>query len=524
MKREAKIVDGTPDKRLFWSIISDYNLKTAISELVDNALDTWLKAQQSFKLRLDIDLDTTRQLLKITDNAGGVASADHQLLISPGGSKNNPMENTIGIFGVGTKRAVVALAEEIKIITRDGNEKTYEIDIDSNWLASESWNLPVYEVPDIAPGTTVVDMSRLRIHLMKFDVNLLIEHLSETYAQFMAPGKCQICVNGEQLTPRFFDKWAYPPNYVPRYYLFNLKTEDDKSMGVEIYAGLMREKPSPKDAYGVYFYCNNRLIAKNIKDTEVGYVSGVAGVPHPDASLCRVIIKLHGAASLMPWNSSKSAIIYSHNIFKGLQEFLMPIVTHYSSLSRRFRNQWEEQVFSHTTGDTEAHDVNDIKDVKKSHLPPLPKVRKSGVDVLKTRNKALLSSKPWTLGIIEAIAAVDVINKQKLETKNRINLLLLDSTFEIALKEYIVHTDGLNLRGRTFQQIFDNREEVISIVRQKIQIDDTDFTKIKHFASMRNKLIHERATVDVAESDIANYLTLVERMLQKLFDYQEQDP
>jgi hypothetical protein len=46
----------------------------------------------------------------------------------------------------------------------------------------------------------------------------------------------------------------------------------------------------------VYFYCNNRLIAKEIKTRDVGYfVSAEAGVPHPNISLCRALVRLEGA-------------------------------------------------------------------------------------------------------------------------------------------------------------------------------------------------------------------------------------
>jgi sensor histidine kinase regulating citrate/malate metabolism len=112
MKREIKLVDGTPNKRLFWSIISDYTLKTSICELIDNALDMWLKSGKATYLCINIDLDWNRQLIKIQDCAGGVAEEDHQMLISPGSSNNNPDENIIGLFGVGSKRAVIALAKK----------------------------------------------------------------------------------------------------------------------------------------------------------------------------------------------------------------------------------------------------------------------------------------------------------------------------------------------------------------------------------------------------------------------------
>ena len=104
---------------LFWSIISDYDLKTSICELVDNALDIWLKGGKSDTLKINRVLDCDRQLIRIQDTAGGVPEGEHRVLVSPGGTLNSPDENIIGLFGVGSKRAVVALAEETKIITQE---------------------------------------------------------------------------------------------------------------------------------------------------------------------------------------------------------------------------------------------------------------------------------------------------------------------------------------------------------------------------------------------------------------------
>jgi hypothetical protein len=39
MKTEVEQVDATPTKRLFLSIIADYDITRSISELIDNALD-----------------------------------------------------------------------------------------------------------------------------------------------------------------------------------------------------------------------------------------------------------------------------------------------------------------------------------------------------------------------------------------------------------------------------------------------------------------------------------------------------
>jgi len=300
--------------------------------------------------------------------------------------------------------------------------------------------------------------------------------------------------------------------------MFNIPVTDGEDVGVELLAGLIREKESGEDDYGVYFYCNERLIAKEVKDKEVGYLTKLAGIPHSDASLARIVVKLYGSARFMPWNSSKSAVSFSHHVFKALQSFLIPVVSDYSSLSRRFKGQWDDEVFAYPTGEIRYEDIDDIGKARSSGLPTLPRVRKNFAEKLKATNSVLLVQKTWTLGILEAIAAVDVITKQRLETKNRIALILLDSTFEIAIKEYIVHTANLNRHGRSLAQIFENRGEAISIVGQKVDLGKDNLQRISHYYMMRNKLIHETATVDVTGADISIYSETIRNSLSLLFD------
>src|SRR5215216_1402612 len=96
-KTEVGPLDGTPVKRMFWSIISDYDLKTGLCELVDNALDFWKSSARHPSLKIKIHLDPARQLISIIDNAGGVREDNLDLLITPGGSNNDPRAELIGI-------------------------------------------------------------------------------------------------------------------------------------------------------------------------------------------------------------------------------------------------------------------------------------------------------------------------------------------------------------------------------------------------------------------------------------------
>jgi sensor histidine kinase regulating citrate/malate metabolism len=138
MKKEIAILDATPSKRLFLSIIADYDLNRSICELIDNGLDVWVRGGRTTEIAIKIVIDQGQQTIAVEDNAGGIPETELRYIVGPGQTGTSPTDETIGIFGVGTKRAVVALAQDIKIKTRYGNKRTFEVDFDDEWLQDES--------------------------------------------------------------------------------------------------------------------------------------------------------------------------------------------------------------------------------------------------------------------------------------------------------------------------------------------------------------------------------------------------
>jgi hypothetical protein len=516
-KTEIAPLNATPEKRSFWSIISDYDLKTGICELIDNAIDIWTVSKRSTKLLINVELDLDRQLLMITDNAGGVKHEDLRVLVTPGGSKNSPDGSTIGIFGVGSKRAVIALGESVSLKTHHRDDQSYQIDLSREWMESPSWDLAAYQIPNIEPGTTKVELSALRRIFLEQDVQLLRTHFAEIYSYFLANG-CTIIVNGEPIAAACFNSWAFPPNYQPQQATFVISPDRHHNLNVTITAGLIRDRIAEADNYGVYFYCNDRLIVKELKARDVGYyVSTEAGVPHPDASLCRVIVELKGPANLMPWTSNKTNINTDHPTFSDIRPTIIQLITQFTKLSRAFKGDWDESVFRYKTGKIVKVDNKEVTSRGKLILPPTPRVNKSHAELLKAKNRKRIDSQPWTLGLVEAMAAVDIIIRQRLETKNRIALLLLDSNFEIALKEYIVHNPTL-FPSVNLKALFEDRSKVIKEISNKVKMESSLVGKASHYYNMRNKFIHERATVDIPDSDIENYSKTIKRFLKLLFD------
>lgn len=515
-------IDGTPKKRMFLSIISDYDLKTGLCELIDNALDFWMSSEKNTKLTIRVILDSDRQFIRVSDNAGGVSEDQVELLIAPGASRNDMGDALIGVFGVGGKRAGIALGELVEIRTRYKNGKSIQIDLTNEWIESPSWDLEIYEVPEIEPGSTTVDITKVRQGFDNDDVEHFRLHASETYSWFINQG-CVIELNGTPISPTTFDVWAYPPDYLPRQAKFTIVPEIGKLLDVTLTGGLIRDRNPETENYGVYFYCNHRLILKNLKVRDVGYfVSAEAGVPHPDASLCRVLVEFHGPAELMPWNSSKSGINFSHPAFQQIRRRIIDFTSYYSVLSRRLKHEWDSAVFNYTKGTIETLDSAIAQSNKKKVFPKPPRSHNpSHIEVLKDRNKKLLNDEPWTLGLIEAMGVVELIGRQKYETRNRVALILLDSNFEISLKEFIVHRKDIfpsyKYNNAFLATLFGNRTNVIKEVQAHVNFPKTLLGKVSHYYEIRNNLVHQRATVLITDEQVDDYRKTIEQVLKKLF-------
>ncbi len=468
-------------------------------------------------MKIIIDIDTDQQSIVIEDNACGVNKEELTKLISPGETSSDGIEGAIGVFGVGSKRAVVALAQNIQISTRNSNHKTHRIKYDDEWLDSDDWHVTVYEVDDIDENTTRIELSNLRF---KIDENLLQdlrEHLEIIYANFVEDGKVQIWLDGSLVAGKFFTQWAFPPDFSPTKFtktIIDYKTK--REVQFELTYGLTHEKGSIGGDYGVFIYCNKRLVTRALKSPEVGFIAKMAGVPHPDQSLARVIVSLAGSSDLMPWISSKRGINYNHDIFKVIKEEIIDAVTHSTSMSRRLKRDSETTVEPYKEGTIVEKHLS-ITEKIKSKLSPLPKMRKTYKDNILTLNKALGSVKIWTKGLYESMIAEELISREKtLTQKNRISLILLDSTIEIGCKEFLINEVGVSkAKVLSFK-----RKELHEEVEKHILKGDAIWGRFNRYYQIRNKFIHESADLTVWDNTIRDLRNDVKVFLNTAFGIQ----
>ncbi len=454
-------MEAIPSKLVLESIIRDYDVPKALCELIDNAIDEWKKGGKRRKLSVKVELDVGQQAIFVEDNAGGVDEDDLVTLVGPGHTTNKPSESTIGVFGVGSKRAAVVLAQDVKFTTRRKSGSTFRVEYDDDWLKDNSWTLPYYEVDAITPASTKVELNRLRLRLEMKHIEELRRHISEVYAEFLGTADVEVLVNGVVLSPIRFDDWAFPPDYGPKRIVGEVMDEDGRVVKVEITAGLTRQPNHDTGAYGCYLYCNGRLVAKGVRDDTVGFVPRLVGKPHRDVSLVRVIVKLGGPAFAMPWTSTKSGINQSNQVFRAIRGRIVEALHDYGRISRGWKKEWPLKVFRFDKGRVARSKVTKFEAVGRSYLVQLPTFRRRTEDKLRLRNAAVLEKKPWARGLADGVVAAEYIRRKPgLDAGNRIALVVLDSTLEIAFKEFLVNESGGTYNDKRLLELFQNRKAV----------------------------------------------------------------
>jgi hypothetical protein len=509
-------IDATPTKRIYLNIIADYDLPTAICELIDNALD----AKSRDAVTVNVQVDTDQQSIKVVDQSGGVPEDELRKLVTPGESSMTGEDPTIGIFGVGSKRSVIALAQHVRIRTRYKNLQTFRIEYDDEWIRKENdWILQCNVVENIDPSSTIVELSQLRFRIDPVDVDALKDRLETIYGFFLRDQKIQLTVNTQALAGILFDQWAYPPDYLPQEFVKWLTpTDGGKKIRFQINAGLSREGGSIGGEWGVYVYCNKRLVARALRSPEVGFTTGLAGVPHPRMSLARIIVQFDGPSKDMPWTSNKSALNYNQQIFRVVKDDIIQVVKTFTAVSKALQADFESEVAPYTTGQIQRTKLDEETPIKPSLMPKVPKQKVNFRDEALRLNQELAGRKPWVRGLYESVIAFEILGGQRrLRQRNRILLVILDSTLEIAFKEYLAYEMPQPLGDEKLTQLFKNRLDVHKEVEKFILPNDPIWKKVTYFYRLRCDLIHRRAGLTVTDEEIDDFRKITTKLLHEGF-------
>ncbi|WP_243042477.1 ATP-binding protein [Dyella sedimenti] len=367
MSNTIETIWGGPTKRFFVSMLTrDIELKDAILDLIDNSVDgatrqlkgkvSKANAYKGYETRLSL----SSKSFDIADNCGGIpkeAVKDAFLLGRPKIDKDQGIP-TIGMYGIGMKRAIFKIGREAEVESR-ADDGAFAVSYTTDWLnpESEDWDLPIRNVRNAAKkGVTIVIPSLkkeiARLFANESFLNSLKAAIAEHFGYLIQKG-FSIFVNGEEIRPQTLQLYFTEPSKKGGIRPYDFEA-DENGVHVKVSVGFFRSltrqeeideaatKPETVHA-GISVICNDRLVLLNDKTSKTGWGDG--GVPryHPQfRSISGFIIFSTDDPEKLPISTTKRDLDVGEEIYLFARQYCMEGLREFTSFTNKWKGMEEE--------------------------------------------------------------------------------------------------------------------------------------------------------------------------------------
>ncbi len=284
--------DANASRAFFVRMLTrDISLADCILDLIDNSVDSaWkalgkkrlsLKSGPDFsKSRIELNFDATQFSLK--DNCGGMSLESAKRYAFTFGRKDvdpdDSAEFSIGVYGIGLKRAIFKLGTDIKVRSshiHKGHADNFVVPINvGNWVKGKetNWDFPIRECKPLAEAgvnieiSTLTDQTAAAFDDPEFEKELR-RIIARDYALHIHRGLL-ILVNGVPITGEVFKLFS-GDEFEPLNFSYEDKVGDAK-IHVEVVAGQAFPPPDDnepserrgerEEKSGWYVACNGRIV------------------------------------------------------------------------------------------------------------------------------------------------------------------------------------------------------------------------------------------------------------------------
>ncbi len=331
-----------PTKQFFVSMLTrDITLADAILDLVDNCLDGALRIANGSAVDYSkhfVNISLTAQEFSIADNCGGIPRDVAKNYAFKMGREADDVRDsdteTIGMYGVGMKRAIFKMGRDALVRTRNGKD-TFEVPITAAWLGAKNWDpLPINEPTEaedkLAEPGTVIFVRELYEGVSRHFANPAFENevrtaISEHFTMFLQGG-LKVELNGSAIQPVFVEVLVSGKKDGPAPYVFQKMIDDvlvsitvglntGRSLGNddELDADFERDRSSATAGWTVL--CNDRAVIVGDKSRLTGWGDGIP-LYHPQFSIITGIIEFRSKnADKLPITTTKRALDTSSNVW-----------------------------------------------------------------------------------------------------------------------------------------------------------------------------------------------------------------
>lgn len=342
MRQSTDKAQASPTKQFFVSMLTrDIGLDDAILDLLDNCLDGAMRIADRDRVEYNkhyVKIRLSKDEFSIEDNCGGIP---RQIAINyafkmgrePDDERDSDTE-TIGMYGVGMKRAIFKMGKNALVRTRHVDD-SFEVPITSQWLEAKNWDpLPINEPTEAKeklaqPGTTII-VRDLYEGVARHFANEAFENkvrtaISEHFTMFLQWG-LRVELNDKPVEPVLVEVLVSNREDGPAPYVYQ-KTIDgvvvsiavgrntNRALGNEEEddAGFERDRSSATAGWTVL--CNDRAVIVGDKSRLTGWGDGIP-LYHPQFAIITGIIEFRAKrAEKLPVTTTKRALDTSSNVW-----------------------------------------------------------------------------------------------------------------------------------------------------------------------------------------------------------------
>ncbi|MEA4939157.1 MAG: ATP-binding protein [Christensenella sp.] len=372
---------GMPTKSFFVEMLTrDIDLKDAILDLLDNCLDGVVRSKGAENKRTDsnyysgffAEILIGKDLFSISDNCGGIPRDTAEKYAFRMGRSSDKIDEdlpTVGIYGIGMKRAIFKIGRIGEVVTRN-NGAAYKVSIPASWATEDEWDFPIEDISseEVLPqGGTEIRISEINQIIGEewsspLKLSFFIEQLSKEIRQcysFIIQKGFQISINGSEIEPVQIQLLLADDTKNPRISPYVFKhTYDD--VNVSLAVGFYASPPSPDEIdegnslkrtsldAGWTVLCNDRVVLYNDKSHLTGW--GEAGVPqyHTQFTGIRGIVMFESNnPKSLPMTTTKRGIDLSSKVYSAVKDKMRQGMQLFTDYTNRWKGQNEgERVFS----------------------------------------------------------------------------------------------------------------------------------------------------------------------------------
>lgn len=291
---------ANPTKTFFVRMITrDITLDDCILDLIDNSVDGAWRSEGSRPMGLAQEVDLSHYAIKITatpdsfcieDNCGGMTlddAVDHAFSFGRKATDGTD-DYSIGVYGIGMKRAVFKLGSDILVRSTfpDENGQAFSFAVPilvSDWLRDDTppWDFDIVEAEDLAENGVRIEVKDLTVGATSsFGSPAFMQNLRRTigrdYSIHLHRG-LNIQLNGVPITG-----WQIEMLEGADFSPMRIEYKDDVVDGVtvEVIGGMAAPPPDTSDPdvedegekrFGWYVVCNGRIVLAADKTVVSGW-------------------------------------------------------------------------------------------------------------------------------------------------------------------------------------------------------------------------------------------------------------